>query len=124
MSKNYDPNWQDKVAAEAMNFTLAVQQNFLHGLTISRKYLPKDTPENRIKQLDYFIDASVGVCAYNIAKFTNPSKEMEDLVVLAIRQKFEYIRGELAKGKIRESLKLGEGPKLIGDNIQDEEVKS
>lgn len=93
-----DPNWEDKVSKEAMNFVQAVQHNFHHGLTTATGYAPdKSKPEYRARVLDYFFDAIVGVTVQCVAKYGNASESLEEMVKEKMGEKFQYIRDQLAK---------------------------
>jgi hypothetical protein len=91
--------WYTKVQDEAMNFAMAVRQNFEFGLTTAVQHLPKQDREHKVKQLDVFIDAMVGVAVQCIAEFANASEQMEGAVVGAVQAKFKYVREAIAERK-------------------------
>jgi hypothetical protein len=91
--------WYTKVQDEAMNFAMAVRQNFEFGLNTAVHHLPKQDREHKAKQLDVFIDAMVGVCVQCISEFANAGEQMEAAVVAAVQTKFQYVREAIAERK-------------------------
>lgn len=92
--------WEDRVAAEAMNFVQAVGQNVAYGLETAVKHQPDpNAPEQRAVTLDYFLDAMVGLTVQTFTSYADPqaSTEMEDKVVAQIRKKFAYVRKRIAE---------------------------
>jgi hypothetical protein len=93
--------WEDKVRNEAMQYVAAVQSNIQHGLKTSLKYLPADEPKYRAVQLDYFLDASVGLLVQIFGTYMDPSMptEMEALMIQRISEKCAYIRQKALEAK-------------------------
>lgn len=94
--------WEDKVGAEAMQFVVAVQRNFQHGLETSLKHLPDpNKAEYRATQIDFFFDAMVGLTVQILCRYgdTSLSPAFENVVVQKIQEKFQYIRDKEAEAK-------------------------
>lgn len=92
--------WEDRVAAEAMNFVQAVGQNLKYGLEVAVKYQPDPTaPAQRATTLDYFLDAMVGLTVQTFTSYADvqASTAMEDKVVERLREKFAYVRRRIAE---------------------------
>lgn len=95
---SHAPIWEQAVQREAMNFVSAVQQNFRHGLQVSLVCLPDQKDHHcRATQLDYFMDALIGVAVQQVSEFATDDPAMEDRVVDSVRKKFEYIRTKKAE---------------------------
>lgn len=91
------PTWEDKVKAEAMQFVTAVQHNFEHGLRESMKYLPNTEPETKLRQVDLFVDALVGLVVQIPGQFLGFREELRDALIEGIRYKYEYVMAKQAE---------------------------
>lgn len=100
-----DLPWEEKVQTEAMNFVRATQANFAHGMDISREYMPADLPDNRIRQLDIFLEALVGVLVNITCCYASDEVYMEDAMIKGVKDKFDHVRRRKA-----EAVKAAEAP--------------
>lgn len=88
--------WEKAIQLEAENFVKAMQQNFLYGLKITRKALPKIGQNELLAQLNIFVDALTAFHVQTIVNFINPSEEIEETVYRAMREKFAEVRRMMA----------------------------
>jgi hypothetical protein len=120
---NATPLWEQAVQKEALNFVAAVQQNFQHGLRVSLHCLPDQKDDHcRATQLDYFMDALVGVAVQQISIYGNDNEEMENNVVDAVKKKFSYIRSKRADADAAVAASAAEAkasmPQTVGETAQ------
>lgn len=90
-------DWEKAIAVEANNFVSAVQQNFIFGLKTTRKMLPKADQYHLLAQLNIFVDAVVAVNVQIACNFINPAPEIEENIILAMREKFRLVREQIAQ---------------------------
>jgi hypothetical protein len=67
--------------------------NFKHCIEMAMKHAPDELkPEYRAKVFEIVVEAWLGACVNPIATFANTTREIEDMVVIEIRNKFAWIR--------------------------------
>ena len=85
--------WQTQVVEQSMVLGEEIRKNFGALVKGCNSMLPIDCPENRMAQIMIHSEVLVGACVAAIVQWTNDSGGMEDRVLQAVRDKFEYIRG-------------------------------
>lgn len=87
------PAWEGLIAAEAMRFTDLTGKGFVTALLRSLESLPDiNDPQQKLTQLNYFIQALVGLTVQQVAELYGYDEETENLIVGSIRDKFAFIR--------------------------------
>lgn len=91
------PDWENKVAAECMEFAKAVSANFETCIKNSSRYLPdQKDPEQRKIQISYHFEVLASLHAQILARFGSIEPDFEEITVGAIKHRFAYLRGQYA----------------------------
>lgn len=87
------PAWEGLIAAEAMRFTELTGKGFIAALLRTLELLPDvNEPKQKLTQLNYFIQALVGLTVQQVAELYGYDEETENLIVGSIRDKFAFLR--------------------------------
>jgi hypothetical protein len=87
------PAWEGKIAAEAMRFTELTGKGFVAALLRTLGDLPDiNDPHQKLTQLNYFLQALVGLTVQQVAELYGYDEATENLIIDSMKDKFTFIR--------------------------------